>query len=260
MPHVAFLLGKAPRRSTIFPEVFDRLGAGGVGVSVHLPHDGQVDLPVVRGADLVVHRGLNPEAMAMVAELHAAGARLVNPYPGTVRLSDRVAMVRALDGLPVPATQVVHDWAQVAVVAGPRRCVVKAAGGPGRGAAIAVGTGEELRSDRGLQPPYLVQEFVASDGLDHKLYLVGDEVRGLRKASPLGEGHTSEGAAFTPDAALTDLARRVRARLGLDLLGVDVLVPDDGAAVVVDVNDFPGYRGVDDAAELVAKHLLARLG
>lgn len=29
--------------------------------------------------------------------------------------------------------------------------------------------------------------------------------------------------------------------------------------VVVDVNDFPGYRGIPDAPALVAEHLLTRL-
>lgn len=46
--------------------------------------------------------------------------------------------------------------------------------------------------------------------------------------------------------------------LGLDLLGVDMLVSESGP-VVVDVSDFPGYRGVNDEPELVAEHLLSSL-
>lgn len=255
MPHVALLLGKPPKASTIFPEVFDRLATAGVESSVHLPHDGAVDHDAVRAADLVVHRGLDASALGLVADLHAVGARLVNSYPGTVRLADRVAMIRALEGLPVPPTQVVSDWAQVPEAAGDRTCVVKSATGPGRGAALVVGTAEELRVDRGLEPPFLVQDYVVAGEMDHKLYLVGDEVRALLKPSPLAVGHTTGGAPLRPEPALVELARRVRRTLDLDLLGVDVLVSAEGP-VVVDVNDFPGYRGIDDAAELVAAHLV----
>lgn len=258
MAQVAFLLGKRPKASTIFPEVFTRLADSGVAHSVHLPHDGVVDHDVVRAADLVVHRGLDARAIELVADLHAGGVPLVNAYPGVLRLVDRVTMLRALDGLPVPATRVVDTWSEVAGAAGDRQCVVKSARGPGRGASILVGTGDELRWDRGLEPPYLVQDYVVAGEVDHKLYLVGDEVRGLLKPSPLAVGHTTEGAAFTPDASLATLARAVRLQLGLDFLGVDLLLSEQGP-VIVDVNDFPGYRGIAEAPALVAAHLLERL-
>lgn len=258
MSHVAFVLGKPPKPSTIFPEVIDRLATAGVGTSVHLPHDDEVDRPLLTSAAVVVHRGLDPEALGLIEELHLAGSVLVNPYPGVLRLADRVAMLRALDGLPVPPTRIVSTWPEVAAAAGDRRSVVKSAGGPGRGASILVGTADELRTDPGLSPPYLVQDYVVAGEVDHKLYVIGDQVRGLRKPSPLVAGHTTCGTAFTPDEALADLARQVRARMQLDLLGVDVLVSEDGP-VIVDVNDFPGYRGVEGAPHLVAHHLQARL-
>lgn len=258
MGHVAFLLGKRPRASTIFPEVFERLTVAGVEISVHLPHDEEVDQDVVRSADLVIQRGLDPAAMRLVADLHVAGVRLINSYAGVLSLTDRVTMLRSLEGLPVPPTRVVQSWPEVAVAAGERRCVVKSSGGPGRGASLVVGTAEELRVDHGLDPPFLVQDYVVAGEFDHKLYLVGDQVRGLLKPSPLAVGHTTDGASFVPERDLVTLARAVRSRLDLDLLGVDVLVSEDGP-VVVDVNDFPGYRGVDDAPALVAEHLLSHL-
>lgn len=258
MSHVAFLLGKRPKTSTIFPEVFDRLVTAGVETSVHLPHDDEVEGDVLTNAALVVHRGLDDTALGLVRDLHLGGTTLVNSYPGVLQLADRVAMLRALDGLPVPPTRVVSTWQEVGAAAGDRRCVVKSAGGPGRGEAIVVGTAEELRVDRGLEPPFLVQDYVVAGEVDHKLYVIGDEVRGLLKPSPLAVGHTTSGAAFSPDPELVSLALQVRDRMQLDLLGVDVLLSEEGP-VVVDVNDFPGYRGVDDAPELVAEHLLSRL-
>ena len=163
MSHIAFVLGKPPKSSTIFPEVFDRLVTAGVETSVHLPHDGKVEEVVLSNATLVVHRGLDDTALRLVRDLHLGGTTLVNSYPGVLKLADRVAMLRALDGLPVPPTRVVSTWQEVAAAAGDRRCVVKSAVGPGRGAAIVVGTAEGLRIDRGLEPPFLVQDYVLAD-------------------------------------------------------------------------------------------------
>ena len=52
--------------------------------------------------------------------------------------------------------------------------------------------------------------------------------------------------------------------LGLELYGVDFLLPQDGSGdfAVVDVNAFPGYNGLDDAPAALADYLFerARLG
>ena len=77
MSHIAFVLGKPPKSSTIFPEVFDRLVTAGVETSVHLPHDGKVEEVVRSNATLVVHRGLDDTALRLVRDLHLGGTTLV---------------------------------------------------------------------------------------------------------------------------------------------------------------------------------------
>lgn len=105
---------------------------------------------------------------------------------------------------------------------------------------------------------YLVQPFVPNDGTDHKLYVIGDHVSGLLKPSPLLAGHLSSGAVFTVPDDLTRLALATRRACRLDLAGVDVVLGPDGP-VVVDVNAFPGYRGVPGAAAAVADLVRARI-
>jgi glutathione synthase/RimK-type ligase-like ATP-grasp enzyme len=51
-----------------------------------------------------------------------------------------------------------------------------------------------------------------------------------------------------------DAAVRTGAALGLGLYGLDVIESPDGP-VVVDVNYFPGYKGVPDAAAMIADHI-----
>ena len=55
------------------------------------------------------------------------------------------------------------------------------------------------------------------------------------------------------------VALRAAEALGLEVCGVDVLVTADGP-VVVDVNAWPGAKGVPGAAQRLSAHLLTRLG
>src|SRR5699024_8007556 len=103
---------------------------------------------------------------------------------------------------------------------------------------------------------YLVEQRLATDGTDRKLYLAGDAVRGLLKPSTLDGPQTTSGTPFVPDTEQLQLAQRVRQVLGAHLVGVDLLQTPSGP-VVVDVNGFPGFRGVPDAASLVTAHLRA---
>lgn len=106
--------------------------------------------------------------------------------------------------------------------------------------------------------PYLVEELIEHDGTDRKLYVAGSQVFGLLKPSTLTHGHTTEGTPFEVRPDLADLARRTLYHLDLHLAGVDLVIGPEGP-VVVDVNNFPGYRGVAGAAVAVADHLLNHL-
>lgn len=99
----------------------------------------------------------------------------------------------------------------------------------------------------------MIQDLVTGDGRDHKVYLAGRHVRGLLKAAPAGNPTTE---AFVPSEELAAMASRTGAALGLDVYGVDLVVGPYGPRVI-DVNPFPGFRGIPDAAALVASHLLA---
>ena len=251
---MVFLLGKPPRPSTIFPEVFQRLEASGAEVTVQLPHDEPVEAGGLTTAGLVVHRGLDDRALALVAGLDSIGVPVCNPLRGTRVTADRAVLAAALTPRWAPASTVAQTWAEVLELVGSRRCVVKAAHGGGRGSSVLAGTRSELPADPGTMPPYVVQEFVPNEGVDHKLYVAGRQVRGLLKPSSLTGGHTSDGEPFEPGAELLEMARDVGAALDLHLYGVDVLLGEAGP-VVVDVNDFPGYRRIADAPALVTEHL-----
>lgn len=258
--HIAFLLGKPPKATSLFPELFKLLGADGLRVSVHLPHQNPELPPHLAGADLIVHRGLNPTALALVQVLADAGVPLCNTLGATELTHDRLQLAARLRDahVPVPLTTTAASWAEAKEAATTLSVIKTVGGADGRGEHVVAGTHADLPAAAPFGGPYLVQPFILNEGFDRKLYVAGRAVRGLLKPSPLARGHTTRGAPFEPDAALIEVARRVGDMSGLELYGVDVLLGEAGP-VVVDVNPFPGFRNVEDAPRLIAEHLLRRV-
>lgn len=254
---ITFLLGKKPRPGTVVAEVVDLLRERGVACRLLLPHDRRVVVDDLADADLVVHRGLSGPDDDLLSRLDALSTPLCNPWSGMRHLRDRAALHAALEGADVPSPRGVlrPTWADVRAEEGRRRVVVKAVSGPGRGRAVLTGP---LPEEPPLDGPYLVEELIEHDGTDRKLYVAGDHVSGLLKPSTLARGHTTDGTPFEVGPELASLARRTLAHLGLHLAGVDVVIGPDGP-VVVDVNAFPGYRGVAGAPAAVAEHLVAHV-
>jgi glutathione synthase/RimK-type ligase-like ATP-grasp enzyme len=112
------------------------------------------------------------------------------------------------------------------------------------------------------QHTWLAQRFVApSDGCDLKLYCIGDQVWGVRKACsvealrdflPAAGGCVAERIAITKE--LVGLAQRCRRLFQLDLCGIDCIQAADGL-FVIEVNDFPNYSAVPAAGERLAEYV-----
>ena len=103
------------------------------------------------------------------------------------------------------------------------------------------------------------QDYLAHARTDLKLFAIGDDVFGVRKAfSPDSFRRAGKPSRLSPE--LEELARRCGRAFGLELYGVDI-AEDAAGAYGVDVNYFPGYRGVPDAAGRLADYIqkLARV-
>ena len=110
--------------------------------------------------------------------------------------------------------------------------------------------------------PVLIQEFVPGDGYDLKVYVVGQDVFGVRKqspgltADPQQERSSQEGSPCKVSDQVRDIALSCGRALGLGLYGLDILETDIGP-VVVDLNSFPSYRGASKAAPLIVQYISA---
>src|SRR2546422_277643 len=107
---IGFLLPRTSLHSRSYTSLVMRALAGaGVDVDLVYPVDQAVDLSHVRVEhDLYVLRKTSGLAFSLAGALHALGAVVVNPYPVTAALRDKVISFRILQaaGIPTPATHV----------------------------------------------------------------------------------------------------------------------------------------------------------
>jgi ribosomal protein S6--L-glutamate ligase len=106
--------------------------------------------------------------------------------------------------------------------------------------------------------PMIVQRYVANDGWDRKLYVIDGQVFGLSRPSPLTPGDPEARAGIKVPAEWARLAQKVGRAFGLTVYGVDVVLSSN-TPMVVDVNSFPGFRGVSGAPEALVA-MVERLG
>jgi glutathione synthase/RimK-type ligase-like ATP-grasp enzyme len=100
----------------------------------------------------------------------------------------------------------------------------------------------------------LAQEYVDAPGFDLKLYVAGETVWAIRPLSPLPPGRDQPlPVPVTP--AFHDLVRGCREEFGLILFGLDCMESTNGP-VIVDVNEFPNYTGVEEAPAVIGQLLL----
>jgi ribosomal protein S6--L-glutamate ligase len=105
----------------------------------------------------------------------------------------------------------------------------------------------------GLPLPVFAQRDVPSGGRDLKVYVVGERVFAVRKRFS-SDSFTRPGRPCEVTAEVREIALRCGEAFGLGLFGLDMIESPDGP-VVVDVNYFPGYKGVPGAGALIATYI-----
>ncbi len=189
----------------------------------------------------------------------AAGVTTVNDHRAIRLARDKaVAAVRArAAGIPFPKTWFASKSTLLdQIPADTYPLVVK----PNYGSALRdvyrVDSPEELALlDIGDSSRMLAQPYLPNPGYDLKLYNTGDEVFATIKRSPLHPDAdvAEEQIPVTPE--LRNLARAVGRVFGLDIYGIDVVETENGW-VVLDVNDFPSFGKVPQAAWRLARTVL----
>jgi ribosomal protein S6--L-glutamate ligase len=257
---IAFLAGRyAPTDRSCMPQVARWLADWGATVEwIHVA-ERLIDLTEVRVEhDLYVLKDKSDLALSVAACLHAAGAAILNPYPASAMLRDKIVTSHVLQaaGVPAPRTFVASHVEQLrpALEQGP--LIVKPYRGS-RGVGVRlVRDAAELAALSPIEEPVFAQSYHAPEGRDRKLYAIGEELYGVMRVWPPRTYQDKLGEPFTPSPDVADIARRCGAAFGIDLFGVDI-VESDGAPYVVDMSSLPGFKGVPDAARRVAAYVHA---
>jgi ribosomal protein S6--L-glutamate ligase len=256
---IAFLLVRHPptRRSPIFPEVVERLRADGAEVDVIYPDQQAVELAaLVLDHDLYVLKAGTETALSLAGALHTLGAAILNPYPVSEMCRDKIVVSRALHeaGVPTPSAYVASRPDELVPLLAEGPIVVKPhRGSQGRGVQV-VRSALDLRGLPAPDGPLFAQRHLEPDGLDRKIYCIGDEIFGVERVWPPRTYEEKLGRPFVVDREVREIALRCGSGLGLSLFGFDVVM-SDGRPYVVDISSFPGFKGVPDAAARLARHI-----
>jgi ribosomal protein S6--L-glutamate ligase len=255
-----FLLARRmpPVPSEIIVRVTDVLSQRGHQVSSAIAEEELTSLNRPAGEhDLYLLKSYTELSLSLAGALHAQGANLMNPYPACISARNKIICYQVLAdaGIPVPRAWVTADFNLVRPLLRQFPVIFKPNMG-WRGEGVCVVRNEHDLASLSLPDgPVLIQEYIENDGVDLRLYIVGNEVFGIRKRfSTNSFSVPGEPVAVSP--AIRDIALRCGQSFGLHLYGIDVIEGADGPRVV-DVNYFPGYKGVRDAHLMVADYIEA---
>ncbi len=210
---------------------------------------------LIPSADFYLLKSHTELARAMAGILHLQGARILNPYLSCSAVQSKIITARLLRhaNIPIPKSWVTGNLRLAADLLNEHPIIVKPHTGH-RGAGIHYcETAADLAQVPVTDTPMIIQEWIEGSGIDLKVYVAGDEVHGVRK--PFSTASFSvPGMSGSIDAKVREIAVKVGKVCGLGLYGLDIIESEQGP-FVVDVNYFPGYKGVPDAAGMIADYI-----
>ena len=245
-----------PVPSAILMETYDLLRKRGYEVGESIAEEVLTASDEINADhDMYVLKSHTDLSLGLAGVLYTRGARLLNPYPSCALTQNKIIVSRLLReaGVPAPRTWVTGDLSLLRDLAAATPLIIKPYMGHRGAGIVKVNHPDELLSMTAPDYPIIVQEFIPGSGEDLKVYVVGDQVYGVQK--PFSEtSFTVPGRPVDISEEVRDLSRRVGRACGLGLYGLDIIEGSNGP-YVVDVNYFPGYKGVPNAARMIADYI-----
>jgi ribosomal protein S6--L-glutamate ligase len=261
---LCFIIEDEYRRDSMPLAAADQLARWGHDVWLLHPRASPTCLPAVARAgsawfDAFVLKTASDGPGICILEAAAASGIVTINHPRAIRLvrdkAARAARARAA-AIPFPLSYFAVDLAHIDRI--PRShypLVIKPNNGSSMRDVHRISRPADvydLAFDPGRDHYFLAQQYVENEGYDIKAYVIGREVFPVRRSSPLHPSLNVAEAQIEVTAELARIAGQVRRVFGLDIFGIDV-VPAPHGLVAVDINDFPGFRGVPEAVTLVSR-------
>ncbi len=211
-------------------------------------------------ADLYLLKSHAPQALELAHALEQDGRRVVNSWSSSRTCQDRVLTTELMQAahLPWPQTRAFPTLAEAlsdsqALVGFSWPLIVKSRYSHRGDLVDKLKDFSQLQSLAATwsQEPVVFQECIPGDGWDIKLWIIDQHVFAARRRTPL-EAHASKEdfpiAENELPLAWRDLALTIGRAFKMPLYGVDLLLTEAGP-LIVDINAFPGFRGVPGASE-----------
>jgi ribosomal protein S6--L-glutamate ligase len=211
-------------------------------------------------ADVYLLKSNTELALSLATALEALGARVLNRASASALAKDKVQAAAALltAGIPTPRSLAAARPVQLGAEMADGPLILKPHRGHYGAGITVVETPAAFPGEEAYPGLVFAQRYLSRARTDLKVFGIGDEAFGVRK--PFSPGSfLREGRPCPLSPEVEDIARRCGRAFGLTLYGLDIAESEDGPQVV-DVNAFPGYRGVPDAARRLAEHISGASG
>ncbi len=275
---ICFLMEPPRSQTSVTYEVLNGLKASGAEVEVVTERSGLIDLQNFKfDYDIYLFKSHSPLAESLAAAAHYRGARLLNEYPATMKVRDKVLTCTMLlqACIPTPRTFVTDSIETLRKAVREMPIVVKPyRGRRGMGIEVCmdeaqfddlvkhragdvVGDDDDGGEDGTALGERLIfaQEYEEHEPFDYKAYAVGDYVHAIKRIFPAKTKEQKLGTPVGDDPELEDLVQRCGKLFGLQLYGVDLVKTPKGYSVI-EVNCFPGYKGVPQGGERISRFIL----
>jgi ribosomal protein S6--L-glutamate ligase len=266
-------------KSSVTYDVLNGLKSGGADVEVVTERSGLVDLQNFKfDYDIYLFKSHSPLAESLAAAAHYRGARLFNEYPATMKVRDKALTATMLlqAGIPTPRTFITDSIETLRPIVRQMPIVVKPwRGRRGQGIEVCLDEAQfddlvKRRANDGAADDddgggedgtalgerlIFAQEYEEHEPFDYKAYAIGDYVHSIKRIFPAKTKEEKLGTPVGENPELELLVRRCGRLFGLQLYGVDLVKTPKGFSVI-EVNCFPGYKGVPQGGERISQFIL----
>ena len=233
----------------ILLETMNILRGRNVKVEILNPDEYLLNLSFLEVAcDLYILKPFVELSLSLASILHDKGAHILNSFPASTEVQDKIRFTSRLHqkGIPTPQSFVTGNLSRIREEVEELPFILK----PHRGfcgEGITIFNPSEKPSSH-LEGTFILQEFLKSDGEDLKIYVIGNEVYGLKRSPRAKTFDEKAGWPYPLSENLKKIALDCGKLFNLHIYGIDIIETVRGP-YVVDINAFPGFIGVPDAPE-----------
>jgi glutathione synthase/RimK-type ligase-like ATP-grasp enzyme len=116
-----------------------------------------------------------------------------------------------------------------------------------------------------------IQKFIECDGFERKVYVIGDKVFGIIRENPIYiflrnkpneiDVNTIKRKEFKISEEIREFAEILSKELNLKIFGFDLIkLTDKDRFYLIDLNDFPGFRGIKNVEDALSSYLEEYIG